>query len=267
MATPTTRPLAAVTGASTGIGLELSREFARRGFDLVIAADDAAIEDAREQLARSGAQVEAVRADLGTPAGVEQLHARIRGTGRPLDAIALNVGVGAGGAFATGSSLEEHLRVVDVNVRGTVHLAKLVAAEMVARDAGRMLFTSSIAASAPGAYQATYNASKAFVQSFALALREELRGTGVTVTALMPGPTATPFFARNDMADTRLATGPKEDPAAVARDGFEALMAGRERVVSHSALTKLGQFGSRFLPDGVKARVNGLLARPGSGHG
>lgn len=265
MGTPPDRPLAVVTGASTGIGLELARQFARHGFDLVIAADEPALEDAREQLARSGAQVEAVRVDLGTPAGVEQVHARIQTAGRPPDAIALNVGIGENGPFATGSVLERHLRVVDVNVRGTVHLAGLLLPALVARGAGRILFTSSIAASLPGSQQATYNASKAFVQSFGQAVRDELRGTGVTVTLLMPGPVDTPFFARNAMLGTRIASGRKDDPADVARDGFEALMAGRERVVSHSPIAKLELLGSRLLPDAVKAQLNRVMARPGSG--
>jgi short-subunit dehydrogenase len=259
------RPLAAVTGASTGIGRELARQFARNGFDLVIAADDAALDDAREELARVGAGVEAVRVDLATPAGVERLHQRILETGRPLDALALNAGIGENGPFADSGALARHLRVVDVNVRGTVHLAGLLLPALVARGAGRILLTSSIAAALPGSQQATYNASKAFLQSFGLALRDELRGTGVTVTLLMPGPADTRFFARNAMRGTRIASGRKDDPADVARDGFEALMAGRERVVSHSPIAKLEVLGSRLLPDAVKAGLNRVMARPGSG--
>jgi short-subunit dehydrogenase len=128
-----------------------------------------------------------------------------------------------------------------------------------------VLLTSSIAASMPGPFQATYNASKAFGLAFAVALRNELRGSGVTVTVLMPGPTDTDFFARNEMDDTRLAHGRKDEPADVARDAYEGLMDGRERVVSASAITKLQQAGSKLLPDAVKAELVRRMAEPGSG--
>jgi short-subunit dehydrogenase len=269
MSTSPTRPLAAVTGASSGIGLELARQFAEHGFDLIIAAEDPGIERAAAELAvSSGADVVAVRVDLAQPDGPDVLYGRIRDMGRPLDAIALNAGIGAGGAFAandaTATDLHDELQLVDLNVRSTVHLAKHVLRDMVARDQGRVLFTSSIASTMPGAFQAVYNASKSFVQSFALALRNELKDTNVTVTALMPGPTDTGFFERADLEDTKLGAGPKDDPADVARDGFEALMAGKERVVSHSAKTKAQGRGSRFLPDSAKAALHRRMAEPGS---
>ena len=149
-------------------------------------------------------------------------------------------------------------------MRSTVHLAKHVIRDMVARDEGRVLFTSSIASTMPGAFQAVYNASKSFVQSFALALRNELKDTNVTVTALMPGPTDTEFFERADMLDTKVGAGDKDDPADVARDGFEALMGGKERVVSASLSTKLQGRGSRCMPDSAKAEMHRRMAEPGS---
>jgi short-subunit dehydrogenase len=259
-----TRPLAVVTGASGGIGLELARQFAENGFDLIVAAEDEELTSAAEELAATGAGVDAVRADLATREGVQELHRRIGTAGRPLGAAALNAGIGAGGAFATDTDLEQELRLVDLNCRSTVHLAKLVVGDMVARGEGRILFTSSIASTMPGPFQAVYNASKSFVQSFALALRNELKDTGVTVTSLMPGPTDTEFFERADMLDTKVGAGDKDDPADVARDGFEALMAGRERVVSHSAGTKVQGRASRFIPDSVKAEMHRRMAEPGS---
>src|SRR5215218_5922818 len=237
MSTSPTRPLAVVTGASSGIGLELAKQFASNGYDLVVAAEDAELAPAAAEVQALGVQVEAVQVDLATDEGVEELNRRIQAAGRPVDAIALNAGLGAGGAFANGTSLEDELRIVDLNVRSTVHLAKHVVQDMVARDEGRILFTSSIASTMPGSFQAVYNASKSFVQSFALALREELKDTGVTVTSLMPGPTDTEFFERADMLDTKVGTDDKDDPADVARDGFEALMEGKERVVSASMST------------------------------
>jgi uncharacterized protein len=260
----TSRSLAVVTGASSGIGLELAKQFAENDFDLVIAAEDAELAGAAEQLRGMGAEVDAVQVDLARPEGVEELQRRIVAAGRPVDAVALNAGVGAGGAFATDTALEDELRLIDLNVRSTVHLAKYVVRDMVARDEGRILFTSSIASTMPGSFQAVYNASKSFVQSFALALRNELKDTGVTVTSLMPGPTDTEFFERADMLDTKVGAGDKDDPADVARDGFETLMAGKERVVSASLSTKLQGRGGRFMPDSAKAAMHRRMAEPGS---
>jgi short-subunit dehydrogenase len=259
------RPLAVVTGASSGIGLELARQGAEHGFDLVIAADEPRVRWAAGELERAGAAVTPVQADLATAAGVQALDDAVRATGRPVDALLLNAGTGTGGPFAD-VALADDLRVVDLNVRANVHLAKLVVPGMVARGAGRVLITSSIAADLPGTFQATYNASKAFLQSFALALREELRDSGVTVTALMPGPTDTPFFERAPgMEGTRIAEGRKDDPADVAAQGFAAMMAGEERAVASSLVTKAQHLGSRFLPDSAKAQLNRIMAAPGSG--
>jgi uncharacterized protein len=258
------RPLAVVTGASSGIGRELAKQFAEHDFDLIIAAEDAELDDAAREIEGLGAQVTAVRVDLATDGGVDELYGRITAAGRPVDALALNAGIGAGGAFVGGTDLEQELQLIDLNVRSTVHLAKHVLADMVARDQGRVLFTSSIAATMPGAFQAVYNASKSFVQSFALALRNELKDTNVTITSLQPGPTETEFFERADMLDTKVGADDKDDPADVARDGFEALMNGDERVISASMKTKLQGRGSRFLPDSAKAEMHRKMAEPGS---
>jgi short-subunit dehydrogenase len=259
------RPLGLVTGASSGIGKELAKQFVDNGFDVVIAAEDADIEATAVQLRAGGADVKAVQVDLARPQGVQELYSRVEAIGRPLQAVALNAGVGAGGAFVGETRLEDELTIVDLNVRSTVHLAKLVLPAMVQRNEGRVLFTSSIASTMPGAFQAVYNASKSFVQSFALALRNELKDTNVTITSLMPGPTDTEFFDRAEMLDTAVGSGKKDDPADVARDGFEAMMAGDERAVSASLKTKLQARASRVLPDGAKAELHRQMAEPGSG--
>src|SRR3954465_5742138 len=259
------RPLAVVTGASSGIGYELAKQFATNGFDLIVCAEDSAIVSAARDLEGLGASVEAVQADLGQPEGVEQLHGRITAAGRPVAAIALNAGIGMGGAFATDTDLAQELQIVDLNCRSTVHLAKLVLQDMVARGGGRLLVTFSIASTMAGSFQAVYNASKSFVQSFALALREELKDTGVTITSLMPGPTDTEFFEGAGMLDTKVGAGDKDDPEDVARDGFEALMAGKERVVSASLSTKLQGRAGRLMPDSAKAAMHRPRAEPGSG--
>lgn len=259
-----TRPFAVITGASSGIGYELARVFAENGFDLLINAEDD-LSDARRTFANEETNVEAVRADLAKPRGVEKLYDRIQKAGRPIDALALNAGIGAGGAFAGDTDLDQELELIDLNVRSTVHLSKLVVPGMVRRGDGRILFTSSIASTMPGTFQAVYNASKSFVQSFALALRRELKGTGVTVTSLMPGPTETEFFERAHMEDTRVGSSDKDDPAQVAQQGFDALMKGKEKVVAGSLTNKLMAYGGRFVPERAKAEAHRLMAEPRSG--
>jgi short-subunit dehydrogenase len=262
---PGTRPLAVVTGASSGIGLELARQFAGNGFDLLVSAEDAELATAAESLRASGAQVTTVTADLRTYDGVETLYAAIRAAG-PVDAIALNAGIGAGGPFATGPGVEQQLDVVALNVTSQVHLARRVLPEMVARGSGRVLFTSSIAATQPGPYEAVYAASKAFLFSFSEALRAELKDTGVTVTALLPGPTETEFFERAGMTDTRVgASDSKDDPADVARDGFEALMKGKDHVVAGSLKNKLMTAAAKLSPQKASAAAHTRMSEPGSG--
>jgi short-subunit dehydrogenase len=258
------RPLALVTGAATGIGHELSKVFAQNGFDLIITEHDAPVTDTVTAATAAGAQVDTVPVDLASEVDVRRLWERISSDGRPLAAAALNAGRGIGGDFATGTDLEDELEVVDLNVRSVVQLSKYIVRDMVERDEGRILFTSSIASTMPGAYQAVYNASKSFVQSFALALRNELKDTGVTTTSLMPGATDTPFFQRAEMLDTDVGKSNKDDPAQVAQDGFDALMAGDERAVSASMKTKLQAKSSRLMPDSVKAEMHSKMAKPGS---
>jgi short-subunit dehydrogenase len=258
------RQLAVVTGASSGIGYELAKVFGEEGYDLLITAEDGELTPAQEQLKATGATVEAHRVDLAREEGVIELYSHIAGAGRPVDALALNAGIGAGGAFATETELADELQLIDLNVRSTVHLCKLVLADMVERDAGRILFTSSIASTMPGAFQAVYNASKSFVQSFALAIRNELKDTGVTITSLMPGPTETEFFERADMEDTAIGSEEKDDPAEVARQGFDALIAGEEKVVGGSFKNKVQTVAGKLIPDSKKAEMHRKMAEPGS---
>lgn len=179
-----------------------------------------------------------------------------------MDAIALNAGVGADGDFVRETALDANLNVIDLNLRSTVHLAKLVLQDMVEIGQGRVLFTSSIAAVIPGTFDAVYNASKAFVQSFAQAVRNELKETGVTITALMPGATETNFFHRAGMDDTKVGRSEKDDPADVANTGFEALMAGDDHVVAGSFKNKVQVTMAHLLPDTVTAEIHRKLAEP-----
>lgn len=258
------RPLALVTGASSGIGLALAEQFARNGFDLVVVAEDDELESAAVELRGLGAAVSPVRADLTVRAEVDKVVAAVRGSGRPLDAAALNAGVGVAGRFAE-TDLDAELGMVELNCASTVQLAKHVVRDMVARDQGRILFTSSVASQAPEPYQAVYAATKAFVQFLALGIREELSGTGVTVTALLPGPTETEFFDRADATDSRIgASSSKDDPAQVARQGFEGLMKGEASVFAGSVTSKLLGRLSAVLPDAIAGKAHEPVTRPGS---
>jgi len=259
----TGKPLALVTGASSGIGYELARVFAEKGYDLVIAAEDAGIVEAKQAFEGMGATVESVRVDLTKASGVEDLWRRTQALGRPVEAVAINAGVGLGGPFKD-NDLDRELEIVDLNCRSVVHLAKLVVRDMTQRGRGRILFTSSIASTMPGPFLAVYAASKSFDQSFAQALRDELKDSGVTVTALMPGPTDTNFFERADMEDTKVGASPKDDPAEVARQGFEALMAGKDHVVAGSFKNRLQATAAKVIPETVKARIHRKEAEPGS---
>jgi uncharacterized protein len=252
-----------ITGASSGIGRELAKQFAEHGFDLVLNAEDDRLDTAAAELQATGVDVLAVRADLRTAEGVEQLWSAVTGTGRPLDAAALNAGVGKGGAFVD-TELPEELAIIDLNVTSTVRLAKHVLREMTTREEGRVLITSSIASTMPGTFQAVYNASKSFLQSFAEALQEELRDSGVTITSLMPGPTETDFFRRAGMEDTKVGASSKDDPAQVAEQGFEALMKGERRVVAGSVGTKAQEAAGKVMPDALKAKAHRKMAEPGS---
>jgi short-subunit dehydrogenase len=259
------RPLAVVTGASSGIGLELAAELARRGYDLVVAAEDDGIDRAAAGIAGQGGAARAVRADLATYDGVEQLYAAITADGRPVEVVAFNAGVGVHGDFARDTALRDELRLIDLNVRSAVHLAKRLLPAMVARGKGRALFTSSIAAGSPGPYEATYNASKAFLYSFAEAIRHELKDTGVTVTALLPGPTETEFFDRAGLQDTKLGQTKKDDAGEVAREGIEAMFAGKDHVVAGSARNKAQLGAGRVLTEPAKAAAHAKMSEPGSG--
>lgn len=251
---------AVVTGASSGIGYELAKCCADNGFDLLICADDAAIEDAADQLAVYGAGVESVQADLSTPTGVTRLYAAIKG--RDVDALLANAGIGLGGAFLD-QDFQRVKKIVDTNIVGTIDLIQKVGRDMRSRGAGRILITGSIAGLMPGTYQATYNGTKAFLDSFAYALRAELKNTGVTVTCLMPGATETDFFERAEMLDTRLGTKKKTSPEDVAKAGFAAMMNGEGEVVT-GWNNKLRAAISHLLPNTVLAEQHRREAAPGT---
>ena len=261
---PVTRPWAIVTGASTGIGYELAKQCRDNGFDLLIAADEPEIEQAAASLRQDGVSVEPVQADLSDTAGVDKLYAAAKG--RRVEALLANAGRGLGRGFLDQDPADWR-RVVDTNITGTLLLVQKVGRDMRAAGAGRILITGSIAGFMPGTYQAVYNGTKAFLDSFAFAIRHELKDSGVTVTCLMPGVTETDFFERADMMDTKVgAQQKKDDPAMVAEKGFSAMMKGEGDVVTgwHN---KLQSAIANFLPSGVTAKLHQGMAEPGTAKG
>lgn len=250
-----------VTGASSGIGLELARLAAQDGSDLVIVSDGPDIEEAAVQLRLLGVNVEAVQADLATPDGVDALYDKVRQSGRLVDALYANAGRGLGRGFLD-QDFTEIERVIATNVTGTTYLLHRFVRDMRDRNAGRVLITGSIAGLMPGSFQAVYNATKAYIDSFAYALRNELQDTDVVVTVLMPGPTETDFFETADLLDTKVGQSKKASAADVAKDGYDALMRGDAHEVAGWA-NKLQAMMTRFLPDGQLAQMHRGMAEPG----
>jgi uncharacterized protein len=259
--TPDPRPLAIVTGASAGIGYELAKCCAERHFDLLIAADQPAIYDAAQDFRVLGAAVEALEADLATLDGVDRLYAAIKG--RPVEALLANAGHGLGHGFLD-QNFDEVRHIIDTNITDTLYLLQRVGRDMRARDRGRILITGSVAGFMPGSFQAVYSGTKAFINSFSFALRNELQDTGVTVTCLMPGATETEFFARADMLDTKVGQQEKDDPAEVAKAGFEAMMRGEGDVVT-GWKNKLQTTFANVTPSDMLAERHRKIAEPGSG--
>jgi len=261
MGTVSERKLAVITGASSGIGLELAKQCAAHDFDVLVCAEDAPIHDVAPKI---DARAQAIQADLATRDGVEQLVQAIRNTGRPVDALLLNAGVGVGGRFIE-TDLDAELRMIALNCNHTIQLAKHIVPNMVARRKGRVLITGSIVSTAPAPFQAVYGATKAFVMSFGEALRVELADTGVTVTVLQPGATNTDFFARADLLDTKVGQAEKDDPALVAKRGFEAMMDGKDSVLGGSFKSRMQGLANEILPETTKAKQVAKTSAPGSG--
>ena len=256
------RPLAIITGASSGIGLQIAELAVAAGYDLVIAADEPEINDAAVKLEAEGAVVRAIQADLATIEGVDQLYDAARELARPVEILIANAGRGLGHAFLD-QDFDEARRVVDTNIVGTIYLVQKIGRDMRAANKGKILLTGSIAGFMPGSFQAVYNGTKAFVNSFAFALRNELKDTDVTVTCLMPGATDTRFFERADMLDTKVGQQEKDDPADVAKTGWDAMMRGDGDIVS-GLKNKLQSAVANITPAGMLAEQHRKMAEPGS---
>jgi short-subunit dehydrogenase len=257
------RQFAIVTGASSGIGLSLAKELAARGYDLAICSSGDRLPGAADELRARDVQVTEVQADLATPDGVKKLWNQVQTMGRNIDVACLNAGVGVGGLFAE-TDLDAELNMVYLNCAGTVQLAKYVVQHMLARNEGRILFTASIAGEMVAPREAVYAATKAFGLSFAHSLRYELRDTGISVTALQPGPTDTDFFHRAGMDNTEVGSSGKTEsqPNDVARQGIEALLSGKDHVYAASVKTKVEGMLANVTPGSVKGAMHEKMAKP-----
>jgi short-subunit dehydrogenase len=253
------RPLAVVTGASSGIGYHLAMCAAEHGYDLVVAADTP-LADAVLDFQTLGATVQAVQCDLATTEGVLHLLQAIGE--REVEALMANAGHGLSGSFLA-QDFGDVLHVINTNITGTLHLLQQVGRGMVARGRGRILVTGSIAGFQPGSFHAVYNGSKAFIDSFSLALRNELTGTGVTVSCLMPGPTDTDFFERAGMETSTVVHTPGMlmQPQDVAKIGFQAMLKGEADVVA-GWRNKLQVAVSKMMPAQATAQMHRKLVEP-----
>lgn len=253
---------AIITGASTGIGFELATLAAQDGYDILVVADEALINDAARDFEQFGTSVQAVEADLSTIEGVDKLLAAANG--RRIDVLCANAGRGLGHGFLD-QKVADWRHVVDTNITGTAYLLQRVLPDMVARNDGKVLVVGSVAGYIPGAFQAVYNGTKAFIDSFTEALRNELKDAdGVTISTLMPGPVDTEFFARGDLLDTQVGSDPNKRSAEdVAKDGWKALMSGKPSVFS-GWTTKIQGVLANVVPGSVLAEQHRKMAEPGS---
>lgn len=258
------KKFAVITGASSGIGYHLALEFAEHDFDIMVIAENDLIHQAADAFRECGNHVFPFVADLSKSEEVERVYKKIKEMGVRVDVLVLNAGVGVGGASFDKTDLSREISMINLNIVSAVSLTKLLLPEMISRGDGRILFTSSIAAEMPGPYYTVYAATKAFIQSFAEGLRTEVKDKGVVVTALQPGATDTDFFRRADMEDTKVGQSKKDDPADVARQGFEALMAGKDSVVAGSVMNKVQSGIAKVLPQSVAAKMQGSEAKPNS---
>jgi len=255
------RKLAIVTGASSGIGLEIAKLAAQDGYDLIVAADTPFVE-AGPALKDLGANVEQIEGDLATQNGLDQLVERIGD--RPVDVLVANAGHGLGHGFLDQSPAEwQH--VINTNITGTLLLIQPIVKRMVQRGEGRVLITGSIAGHLAGSFQAVYNGSKAFIDSFAAALNEEIKESGVTVTCLKPGATETNFFHRAELDDTKVGQAKKDDPADVAKAGWAAMQKGEPAVI-YGLKNKMQVAAAGMMSDATTAKLHRAQAEPGSGN-
>jgi hypothetical protein len=252
-----------ITGASSGIGAELAKEFAARGYNLVLVARtaDRLNSLALELHSRYRVSTKVIVSDLSDRDSANIIYRELRKENTAVDILVNNAGFNVYGAFVD-TDLEKELQMIQVMVTSLTHLTKLFVKDMIAKGSGRILNIGSTGSFVPGPFDAVYQASKAYILSFSEAINEELRGTGVTVTALCPGVTETEFAKRANMTGTRLFKGKAMSAASVARIGFRAVMKGKRSVVA-GFMNKVLVLSIRFSPKGMLLRfARYLLSEP-----
>ncbi len=257
-----TKHFALITGASSGIGYELARLFAKDHFNLIIVGrEEASLQRAAVVLEEQGAEVITITADLFDPNAAFNLYEQIKAKNIQIDVLVNDAGQGVYGKFIE-TDLNQELDIIQLNISSLVTLTKLYVREMVARGSGKILNVASIAGKVPGPYQAVYHGTKAFVHSFTEAVRAEIKDTAVTITSLLPGPTDTDFFRKADMLDSKaVQEGELADPADVAKDGYEAMIAGKDMVIS-GFKNKLQVAVGNITPDSMLAERTGKQQEP-----
>lgn len=256
---------ALVTGATSGIGRELANLFAKDGYNLVLVArsSDSLKEIAEEYEKQFGITATFIAKDLVDPKAPEEIYDETQRKGIRIDVLVNNAGMGEYGMFANETDLHKELSIIQINATALVHLSKLYLKDMVQRNEGKVLMLASVASIMPNPMMAVYGATKAFILSFTEALQNELKETNVTVTALLPGATNTDFFSKAGAKGTRAHQQAQQtDAAQVARDGYNALMKGKEKVVS-GFMNKAQVTMSHVLPDEyVTGSVRKQMERP-----
>lgn len=247
-------PVALITGGSSGIGFELAKQFADHGYDLILVARNAeALKQTAAYFTERDVRVETIAADLSKRNMAMGVYEKVKALEWDVDVLVNNAGAGVYGDFVMETSLQEELDIIQLNIASVVELTKYFSKDMIGRRGGRILFTASMAGIVPSPYLTVYSATKSFVLSFAEALRDELKGAGITVTALCPGATDTQFFSRADMEHKKAKLGKLADPKDVAKAGFEALMKGQDHVVTPFKDSLMTSFMHKFMPMDVAA--------------
>ena len=255
---------ALITGATSGIGLELARLFAKDNYNLIIVArDEAELATTKDALESTGVDVVTIAKDLFNPNGPFEVYDEVRSKGLEVTVLVNNAGQGMYGLFQD-TEIRRELDIIQLNIASLIVLTKSFLKDMLQRGEGKILNTSSIASQAPGPYQSVYHGTKAFVQSFTEALRNEVKDSGITVTALLPGVTDTDFFNKAEMNESKVVQGKMADPADVAKDGFDALMRGDDKVVS-GFMNKVQVTLGNVMTDPMKAAQMRNQQEPASG--
>jgi short-subunit dehydrogenase len=257
---------ALITGATNGIGYELAKLFAKDKYNLVLVArDERELEVKSAELKAQGVDVVTICRDLFNREEAFSVYDEVKSKGIVVDVLVNNAGQGVYGKFED-TDIERELRIIDLNIAAVVILTKCFLKDMIALNSGKILNLASIASKAPGPWQSVYHGTKAFVLSFSEAIRDETKDYNIVITALLPGVTDTDFFNKADMNSSKAVQDPDDmaDPAGVAKDGYDALMAGKDKIIS-GLKNKLQTNMGNILPDTVLAHQMSEQQKPVSG--